>query len=128
MEQIDSLFSRLFMALQICFFIAMYARGITPGFSGPAPVLESEDMVARHASWSQSATSTGLSQRICVPLQPAFLSNDRIQLYLGNCGTCLGTYLRDTLQRRVGSPDSMIGNKPDRQGLIRCSNRRIIAN
>jgi len=44
-----------------------------------------------------------------------FYPMTRIQLYLGN-GTCFGTYLRDTLQRRVDSPDSMIGNKPDRQG------------
>lgn len=28
--------------------------------------------------------------------------------------TCLGTYLRDTLQRRVDLSDSIIGNKPDK--------------
>ena len=90
----------------------------TPSADDSHRLLESEDLVARYPSRRQSATFTGLPQRICVPFQPAFLSHDRIQLYLGNCGTYLGDYLRDTLQRRVGSPDSMIGNKPDRQGFV----------
>ena len=67
-------------------------------------------MVALYASRNHSVTSTELPQRICAPLQPEFLSSDCDQLYRGNCGVFLGAYLRDALQRRVDSPDSMIGN------------------
>ena len=64
----------------------------------PYRLLEPQGLVARHTSRSQSSTSTSLPQRIFVPVQPAFLSNDCIQLCPGSRVACFSTHLRDALQ------------------------------